>query len=83
MKDPGRVVNVFSRPAGAFAGTVGGFSVAVNYPKVEDAKRAYDTLSKGGKVSMAMGKTFWVEAFGMVADRFGTPWMISGGKASV
>ena len=62
---------------------MGGFSVAVNYPKVEDAKRAYETLSKGGKVSMPLEKTFWVEAFGMVADRFGTPWMISGGKASV
>ena len=29
---------------------------------------------------MPMDKTFWVESFGMVVDRFGTPWMISGGK---
>jgi PhnB protein len=61
---------------------MGGFSVSVAHPKVEDAKRVYDALSKGGQVSMPLGKTFWVEAFGMVVDRFGTPWMISGGKAS-
>jgi len=60
-----------------------GFAVAVAYPRVEDAKRVYDTLAKGGKVNMALGKTFWVESFGMLTDRFGTQWMISGGKASV
>jgi len=60
-----------------------GFGISVFYPKVEDAKRVYDTFSKGGKVSMPLGKTFWVESFGMVSDRYGTPWMISGGKSSM
>ena len=60
---------------------MGGFSVSLTYTKVDDAKRIYDALSKGGKVTMPMDKTFWVEAFGMVVDRFGTAWMISGGKA--
>jgi PhnB protein len=23
-------------------------------------------------------KTFWAEAFGMLVDRFGTPWMVNG-----
>ena len=27
-------------------------------------------------------KTFWVELFGMVVDRFGTPWMINGGAVA-
>ena len=31
-----------------------GFSIAVAYPKVEDAKRVYDALSNGGKVGMPM-----------------------------
>jgi PhnB protein len=60
---------------------MGGFSVSVTYTKVDEAKRTYDALSKGGQVTMPLDKTFWVEAFGMVVDRFGTPWMISGGKA--
>ena len=62
---------------------MGGFGISVFYPKVEDAKRVHDTFSKGGKVSMPMGKTFWVESFGMVTDRYGTLWMISGGKSSM
>jgi len=28
-------------------------------------------------------KTFWVEAFGMLVERFGTPRMVNGGTASV
>ena len=43
----------------------------------------FDALAKGGKVTMPLQKTFWVEAFGMVVDRFGTPWMVNGGTASV
>jgi PhnB protein len=58
-----------------------GFSVSLTYTSVDEAKRVYGALSKGGKVTMPMDKTFWVEAFGMVVDRFGTSWMISGGKA--
>ena len=60
-----------------------GFAVSVGYTSADEAKRVYDGLGKGGKVSMPLGKTFWVESFGMVADRFGTPWMISGGKSYV
>jgi PhnB protein len=26
-----------------------------------------------------MQKTFWAESFGMLVDRFGTPWMVGGG----
>jgi PhnB protein len=25
---------------------------------------------------MPLQKTFWAEAFGMLVDRFGTPWMV-------
>jgi PhnB protein len=59
---------------------MGGFSISLVYTKIDEAKRAFDALSKGGKVAMPMGKTFWVESFGMAIDRFGTSWMISGGK---
>jgi PhnB protein len=30
-------------------------------------------------VTMPMNKTFWAEGFGMLVDRFGTPWMVNGG----
>jgi len=32
---------------------------------------------------MPLGETFWAQAFGMVTDRFGTPWLINGGPKQV
>ena len=29
---------------------------------------------------MPPGQTFWVESFGMLTDKFGANWMVSGGK---
>ncbi|HKI58232.1 MAG TPA: hypothetical protein VKA00_03305 [Trueperaceae bacterium] len=31
----------------------------------------------GGGVEMPLAETFWATRFGMVVDRFGTPWMIN------
>ncbi len=59
-----------------------GFSLSLVYPTVAEARRIFDALAKNGRVNMPMEKTFWVEAFGMLTDRFGTPWMISGGAQS-
>ncbi len=57
-----------------------GFFLSLVYPTVEQAKKTFETLSKNGKVIMPMDKTFWVDSFGMLNDRFGTPWMVSGGE---
>jgi PhnB protein len=55
---------------------VSGFSLSLSYPTPAEAKRVFEALAKGGKVTMPLQKTFWAEAFGMLVDRFGTPWMI-------
>ena len=55
---------------------MGGFSVSRYVEKVDEAKRLFNELSKGGKVDMPLAKTFWVEAFAMVTDRFGMAWMV-------
>lgn len=60
-----------------------GFGVALNYPTVAEAKRVFDALADGGQVGMPFEKTFWVEGFGMVTDRYGTPWLINGGASLV
>jgi PhnB protein len=57
-----------------------GFTVSLAYPSVDEARRVFDALADGGQVAMPFKETFWVEAFGMLTDRFGTPWMINGGK---
>ena len=63
-------------------GGMKGFSLSLVYPNVADAKAVFDALAVGGRVTMPLQKTFWAEAFGMLVDRFGTPWMVSGGMAS-
>jgi PhnB protein len=38
----------------------------------------FDALAEQGQVNMPFEKTFWAEGFGMVIDRYGTPWMVNG-----
>ena len=69
--------------AGQPYGGMKGFSLSLIYPTAAEARRMFDTLAQGGQVTMPMDKTFWAEAFGMLVDRFGTPWMVNGGTANV
>lgn len=51
-------------------------SLAVDEPT--EAERVFHALAEGGRVTMPFEKTFWAAGgFGMVIDRFGTPWMIN------
>jgi PhnB protein len=53
-----------------------GFSVTLLPKEPAEAERIYDALAEGGTVTMPLGETFFAIKFGMVVDRFGTPWMI-------
>ena len=55
-----------------------GVSITLNYDTVAEAERAFKALSEGGSVTMAMQPAFWAKAWGMLVDRFGTPWIING-----
>jgi PhnB protein len=55
-----------------------GFYVSLVLPSVAEAKRVFGAFAEGGEVNMPFDKTFWSEGFGMVVDRYGTPWMING-----
>ena len=57
-----------------------GFSLSLTYPSVDEGRRIFDALAEGGKVVMPFGETFWTKGFGMVVDRFGTPWMVNVGE---
>jgi len=54
-----------------------GFSLSMNYDSVEEAQRVFAELGDGGTVQMPLQPTFWAQAFGMLVDRFGTPWMVN------
>lgn len=53
-----------------------GFSLAISVPTEAEADRVFDALASGGKVTMALGKTFWSPRYGMLTDRFGVDWMV-------
>lgn len=54
-----------------------GMTVSLQVDTVEQAERLYAALAEGAQIQMPLGKTFWSEAFAMLTDRFGTPWMIN------
>jgi PhnB protein len=60
-----------------------GFSMTLSYPSAAEAKPVFEALSEGGTVTMPLHKTFWAESFGMLTDRFGTPWIVNGGLIDV
>lgn len=55
-----------------------GFSLSVSYPTEAEAKRIFEALSDGGRITMPMQATFWAKAFGMAVDKFGIGWMVNG-----
>ena len=54
-----------------------GLWISIPAPDVAEGQRLFDTLAEGGQVTMLYAATFWSPGFGMVTDRFGTPWMVN------
>jgi PhnB protein len=59
-----------------------GFSVTLNIKAPAEADRVFNALAERGEIRMPLTETFWATKFGMVTDRFGTPWMINCEKAA-
>ena len=68
---------------GADASCGGGFQpaqglwVSIQVANAAEGQRVFDALALGGQVVMPFAATFWSTGFGMVKDRFGTPWMVN------
>jgi len=54
-----------------------GFAVSVIVDETKEAERVFKALSAGGTVRMDLQETFWALRFGMLTDRFCTPWMVN------
>ena len=54
-----------------------GFSVILSLGGVERARQIFTALAEGGKINMPFQSTFWSPGFGVLVDRFGTPWEIN------
>ena len=55
-----------------------GVSITLNYDTITEAQKIFDRLAAGGKVTMAMQPSYWAKSFGMLVDKFGTPWIVNG-----
>jgi PhnB protein len=54
-----------------------GISVSLHPATPAEAERIFNALSEGATITMPLQQTFWAARFGMLVDRFGTPWMIN------
>jgi PhnB protein len=57
--------------------TPASFSVSVQVPDLDHARRIFTALGEGGLETLAFQKTFWSPGFGMLRDRFGIHWMVN------
>lgn len=51
-------------------------TISINTDSVKEVTRIYNELSVGGKINMALNKTFWGAYFGQFTDQFGIHWMV-------
>ena len=59
-----------------------GVMLALQYDSVDQAHSAFNALLAGGQVTMPLAPSFWAKTFGMLTDRFGVSWAVSGGPVS-
>ncbi|WP_282295471.1 VOC family protein [Stenotrophomonas sp. PS02289] len=52
-------------------------TINIDVDSIEEAERVFKELSEGGKVTMAIGETFWAHRWGMLEDKYGKPWMVN------
>ena len=64
-------------PPGVEGAPQSGVSIMQSAPDVPTARSMFDQLADGGSVIQPFAATFFSPGFGMVADRFGTHWIIS------
>ncbi len=54
-----------------------GFCVSIHVDEEAEAERVFRELGESGQINMPMSETFWAKRFGMLVDRFGTPWTVN------
>ena len=60
-----------------------GFSIMQTFATVERGQQVFDTLAENGAIMTPYGPTFFTPGFGMVKDKFGTHWIITGGRVGM
>jgi PhnB protein len=55
----------------------GNISLAIGLNDPERARQLFENLAQDGSTLMPLEKTYWAEAFGVVADKFGIKWIVN------
>jgi PhnB protein len=78
MVADGNVIMGGDTPPGVSV-TPTGNAVYIGADSPAEVERIYNALADGGRIDMPISPTPWSAMFGMVTDRFGTPWIIDCG----
>ena len=78
-----RILMASDTPLGMPYEGIKGVSLALNYQSTDEAERVFAALGEGGQVTMPLQETFWAGIFGMLVDRYGTPWIVNGGPKDI
>lgn len=68
---------VFASDGQASERSSGGYAISLQADDDADAERLFAALASGGTVSVPLMTTPFASRFGMVTDRFGTPWIVT------
>ncbi len=79
LQFPGGLLMCSDAPNTSMFEAARGMSVNLTLDDATQARHVFDQLAPGAQVRMPFGPTFWADGFGMLVDRFGTPWMVGGG----
>jgi PhnB protein len=78
----GDAVVLASDGKGAGQPDFSGFSLSLTVSDDAEAERLFAALSAGGVVQVPMAPTPFASRLGLVADRFGAPWMVASQNAT-
>jgi len=78
----GDTVVLASDGQGAGQPDFSGFSLSLTVSDDAEAERLFAALSAGGVVQVPMAPTPFASRLGLVADRFGVPWMVASQNAT-
>jgi PhnB protein len=79
LQFPGGALMCSDAPNSSLFEASRGMTVNLTLADAAAARRVFDQLADGAQVRMPFGPTFWADGFGVLVDRFGTPWMVGGG----
>jgi PhnB protein len=53
------------------------YSMSLSGDNEAELRGYFEKLAVGGNVTMPLEKAIWGDAFGMLVDRFGVPWLVN------